>query len=245
MRIREQEDFIPYDYIIIDEAQDVLDKGAIQLLNSLTSVTFDGLATGRYLVFFDKEQGYNNKNRPIDEIADSVALNGARFILDENKRVPTNKIIISFANKILEGVSAKSLFKEIELSNSDCIKVLYFDGAKTLIRHINGIKKEIREHSHNWEEYVVLADSSTKYEQVSNAENLYDRIATVDGIKELSPLNICAKTNELPFTSMLAFKGLESKHVILVVNGRANIDTFELYIGMTRAIIDLQILILQ
>ena len=40
--IREQTDFVPYDYIIIDEAQDVLDKGAVQLLNSLTAVTHDG-----------------------------------------------------------------------------------------------------------------------------------------------------------------------------------------------------------
>lgn len=243
--IRKQDEFIPYDYIIIDEAQDVLDKGAIPLLNSLTSITQDGLSTGRYLTFYDTEQGYNHANRQIEEIADSLAQNGARFILDGNKRVPTNKEIVSFANLLLQGLSADGLFDKITVENYVSVKIFRFEGAKTLIKHINAIKKEIRETSKNWNDYVVLADSSSKREKVSETENFYDRIATVDGIKELTPKNVCTQTDELPFTTMLAYKGLESKHVILVVNGRVDIDPFELYIGMTRAIIDLQILILQ
>ena len=243
--IREQTDFVPYDYIIIDEAQDVLDKGAVQLLNSLTAVTHDGISSGRYLVFFDTEQGYNHQNRQIDEIADAVAQNGARFVLDVNKRVPTNKEIVSFAKSLLEGESAIELFDRINAENYDSVKTLYFNGAKSLIKHLNAVKAEIREGSRNWNDYVVLADSSTKHELVSDSEVFYDRIATIDGIKELNVRNICSDTGELPFTSILSYKGLESKHVILVINGRQEVDQLELYIGMTRAIIDLQILILQ
>lgn len=243
--IRNQENFIPYDYIIIDEAQDVLNKGAIQLLNSLTSVTQNGLSTGRYMIFYDKEQGYDHFNRQIDEIADSLAQNCGRFILDANKRVPTNKEIVSFANMLLLDQSAEELFDKIIADNYESVKIFHFNGAKLLIKQINSIKKGIRENSHNWNDYVVLADSSSKREKVSESETFYDRIATIDGIKELTPQNICIHTDDLPFTSILTYKGLESKHVILVVNGHTNIDTFELYIGMTRAIIDLQILILQ
>lgn len=243
--IREQTDFVPYDYIIIDEAQDVLDKGAVQLLNSLTAVTHDGISSGRYLVFFDTEQGYNHQNRQIDEIADAVAQNGARFVLDVNKRVQTNKEIVSFAKSLLEGESAIELFDRINAENYDSVKTLYFNGAKSLIKHLNAVKAEIREGSRNWNDYVVLADSSTKHELVSESEMFYDRIATIDGIKELNVRNICSDTGELPFTSILSYKGLESKHVILVINGRQEVNQLELYIGMTRAIIDLQILILQ
>lgn len=243
--IREHTDFVPYDYIIIDEAQDVLDKGAVQLLNSLTAVTHDGISSGRYLVFFDTEQGYNHQNRQIDEIADAVAQNGARFVLDVNKRVPTNKEIVSFAKSLLEGESAIELFDRINAENYDSVKTLYFNGAKSLIKHLNAVKAEIREGSRNWNDYVVLADSSTKHELVSESEMFYDRIATIDGIKELNVSNICSDTGELPFTSILSYKGLESKHVILVINGRQEVNQLELYIGMTRAIIDLQILILQ
>jgi len=243
--VRKQNDFVPYDYIVIDEAQDVLDKGAISLLDALTSVTRDGVSTGRYLVFFDTEQGYNYKSRQIDEIADALAHNGARFILDTNKRVPTNKEIVSFAKKLLNEISAKDLFETIIKENYASTQVFYFDGAKQLIKHINQIKKEIREGAKNWNEYVILADSNIKKEQTTGNEKLYDRIATIEGVKELSPKNICQDTSEIPFTSMLAYKGLECKHVILVINGRTEINTLELYVGMTRAIMDLQLLVLK
>lgn len=245
MAIREQADFVPYDYIIIDEAQDVLDKGVIPLLNGLTSVINDGVTTGRYLIFFDTEQGFNNESRQIDEIADALALNGARFVLDTNKRVPTNKEIVSFAQMLLNGVLAEELFQSIIKENYASTQVFYFESAKQLIKHINQIKKGIREGLHNWNEYVILADSSTKKEQTTGNEKLYDRIATVEGIKELTNKNICQDTSEIPFTSMLAYKGLECKHVILVINGRNDINIQELYIGMTRAIMDLQLLVLQ
>ena len=243
--VRELKDFVPYDYIVIDEAQDVLDKGAIPLLDALASITKDGVSTGRYLVFFDTEQCYNSESRQIDEIADALALNGARFVLDTNKRVPTNKEIVSFAQMLLNGVSVKDLYQCIIKENYTSTQVFFFDGAKQLIKHINQIKKEIREGAKNWNDYVILADSTTKKEQSSGNEKLYDRIATIEGIKELSPKNICLDTSEIPFTSMLAFKGLECKHVILVINGRTDINTLELYIGMTRAIIDIQLLVLQ
>lgn len=243
--VRERSDFVPYDYIIIDEAQDVLDKGAITLLDALTSVTKDGVSTGRYLVFFDTEQGYNYESRQIDELADALALNGARFILDTNKRVPTNKEIVSFAKLLLNGISAKDLFETINKENYASTQVHFFVGAKQLIKHINQIKKEIREGAKNWNDYVILADSSTKKEQTTGSEKLYDRIATIEGIKDLSPQNICYDTSEIPFTSMLSYKGLECNHVILVINGRTEISTLELYVGMTRAIMDLQLLVLQ
>lgn len=242
--IRGTEDFTPFDYIVLDEAQDVLDKGAIPLLNAFTSITNNGISTGRYLVFYDTDQGYNSEYRRIEEIANVVALNGARFELDVNKRVPNNKEIVSFARLLLEGMSAFDLFGKIQEENYDSTKVFFFEGAKQLIKHINAIKNNIRENSQEWNDYVLLADSSTKKEMSSGNEKLYDRIATIEGIKELSVKNICHNTSELPFTSILSYKGLESKHVILIINGRNQINSFELYIGMTRAIIDLQILVL-
>ncbi len=243
--IRNQIDFIPFDYVIIDEAQDILDKGALVLLNTLSSITRYGLSSGRYLLFYDTEQGYNNENRQVDEIVNLIALNGARFELDTNKRVPNNKEIISFANLLTDGVPVTEVINRIQAEKYDSTSAHYFDGAKQLIKHINSIKKEIRENSDNWNDYVILADSTTKKEQSSGNEKLYDRIATIEGIKELTPQNICIDTAEIPFTSILSFKGLECKHVILILNGRVEIDSFELYIGMTRAIIDLQLLILK
>ena len=165
--------------------------------------------------------------------------------MDSNKRVPTNKEIVSFAQMLLTDSSLDDFFDRIQTENYNSVRLFHFDGAKTLIKHINSIKRDIRENSQNWDDYVILADSSSKKELVSESENLYDRIATIDGVKELTPKNVCTETNDLAFTSILTYKGLECRHVTLVINGRRPIDKFELYIGMTRAIIDVQILILQ
>lgn len=240
---RSLDDFMPYDYIIVDEAQDVLDKGAVQLLNSLSS-SRSGLSYGHYLVFYDTEQGYDYENRQISDIADSVALNGARFVLDVNRRVPTNTEIVSYAAELRKGASAKNLLDMIGERQSDAVRIFYCDGRKSLISQINSVKQEIRENSGNWNDYVVLMDSKIKCERVNDVESLYDRIVTIDGMKELSVENLCVESGELQCTSILSFKGLECRHVILVIDGLKNIDEYELYVGMTRAIVDLRLLIL-
>ena len=50
----------PFSHIIIDEAQDVIDKGVDIVLNELLSSQHNGLKQGRYLVFYDLEQGSNS-----------------------------------------------------------------------------------------------------------------------------------------------------------------------------------------
>ena len=72
-KLRESEAFVPYDYIVIDEAQDIFDKGAAEVLNLLTSINENGLGTGRYLVFFDTEQGYRKEIRELDEYAEDIS----------------------------------------------------------------------------------------------------------------------------------------------------------------------------
>ena len=244
-QLRSLPDFLPYDYIIVDEAQDTLDKGVSYLINGLSSVTADGIKTGRYLVFYDIEQGYHYTSELSEQMVDELYPSGAHFLLDVNRRVPTNKEIVSFANSLLGDKSVSDVIADIEESNYDSVKVFHFDGAKSLVKHINSIKKDIKTSGTPWDDFVVLADSSTKHQQSGGDESLYDRIATIDGIKDLTPQNICSDIGELPFTSILTYKGLECKHVVLVVNNRSDVDKLELYVGMTRAIVDLQILILE
>ena len=181
----------------------------------------------------------------------SSALNTLESYLPEDCGTPsimeigTNLMASIYLAVSMDGMSAEDLFKRIQTENYDSTRVFYFNGAKQLIKHINTIKQTIRENSLDWNEFVILADSSTKKEQSSGDEKLYDRIATMEGIKELNANNICFNTSEIPYTSILSYKGLECKHVVLVINSRVNINTFELYVGMTRAIIDLQLLVLQ
>lgn len=240
---RKRDEFLPFDYIIIDEAQDILDKGVLEILNNLTSITDNGLTNGRFIMFYDTEQAYNKQNKNIAELADRVSQHSAHFILDENKRVPNHKEIINIANLLLKDTNIEDFFLKIESSEYKSIKVNYFNGVRELIKHINAIKSNIEDNKLNWDDYVLLGHSSIKKTEIG--ESLYNRISGIYNITELTEENIYLNSSSLSFTSILSYKGLESKHVILILNKREFIDSFELYIGMTRAIIDLEILVLE
>lgn len=241
---RDSDSFTPYNYIILDEAQDVLDKGASCLLQHL-SFFENGLESGSYMVYYDIEQGYNNKSRQIEGWADKISKYSARFILDENKRVPTNKKILDCAKQILDlNIENDTLSQITEIlerySDSNSINVEKCRGAKNIIRKLSDLQGK---HENNINDCVVLAHSSTQKSDIG--ESLFDRIATSIGITELTESNVNVNLKGMPFTSILRYKGLESNHVIIVLNSRTYIDSYELYIGMTRAIIDLTILIME
>lgn len=231
--------FQPYNYIIIDEAQDIMDKGAICLLQNC-SFFDNGLESGSYMVFYDTEQGYNNKSRQIEGFAGQISKYSAHFILDENKRVPTNKRILECARLVVKNNEAQLGIEDIFLKYTDTLNVEKYRGAKSILKKLDSLHEQ---YQYNIKDCVILAHSSTQKSEIG--ESLYDRIATSIGITELNESNINSNLNGIPLTSILRFKGLESKHVILVLNSRTYIDSYELYIGMTRAIIDLKILIME
>lgn len=237
---RESDVFQPFNYIIIDEAQDVLDKGAVNILQNL-SFFENGLESGRYMVFYDTEQGYNNKNRKIDQFANLISKHSAHFILDETRRVPTNSKIHEYAQSLIK--SEETTVQDIKLildKSSDTIKIETFRGAKNVLKKINYFQEK---YDKNIKDCVILAHSSTQ--KTDFGQSLYNRIATNGGVTELTESNVYSTLTGIPFTSILRFKGLESKHVILVLNSRTYIDRYELYIGITRAIMDIQIIILE
>lgn len=242
-KYRQMPSFTPYDYIIIDEGQDILDKGAIDILEKLSSITRNGLQNGRYMLFYDTEQGYNSEARDLDELSNCVSIHGAHFKLDESKRVPTNSEILAFANKFMGTPSIDDVIKTIEQSSSNSISVTRFNSIKQLIRRIKEIKNQIINQGRKWDDYVILAESSTS-NQCIGEQNLYDRIADVEGIRELTIENIGTSFQEIGFTKILSYKGLECKHIILVLNNRRRSMPFELYVGFTRAIVDVEVLIL-
>ena len=105
-----------------------------------------------------------------------------------------------------------------------------------MVKHIKNLLSDLKGGGKNWREYIILTDSHNK--------QLYERLSDIELIKELKPDNVKYEEDRLCLTTILSYKGLETKHVVLVVNNREEIDKFELYVGMTRAMFDLEILLL-
>ena len=245
--LRSQIDFKPYDYIIIDEAQDTFDKNIACVLNNMTSSLNNGLEHGRYLVFYDTEQGYKKDLRDLESYAESLNRYGCHFLLNENKRVPTNREIVEYANILLANgdFNINTYLNDISQLNTDAIAIHRFKGAKEVLRFIRDKIVKIKEESLDWNDYTLLCNSQMKKLPYSGDETIYDRIFDMENTKELTTENIGRPEKRLQFTSILSYKGLENKHIILLMSNRTEIDRFELYVGMTRAIYDLEILILE
>ena len=67
----------------------------------------------------------------------------------------------------------------------------------------------------------------------------------IEGINRITKENINTLGEKtFAWTSILRYKGLECNNVILVIKNEEDLNYFELYIGMTRAVVSVEILIL-
>ena len=247
---------VNYDYIIVDEAQDVADKGVDILLEELLGTCQDGLRQGRYLVFYDLEQGYNNLTRSLNEVITKIAEYSACYVLDENKRVPTNKLIVDYANKVLTIEHNNDSYETyLETLIKDHIPGLTISTHKS----VRDVKKAIKEHALLLAKYcgemsstTLLVHSDLKYKEDEDDDSVFDIIAEMNSLLiPLSEKTIERKSKEsLAFTTILKYKGLEDNNIILVIpysKIKSSWDNFlfEIYVGMTRAIMNLDIIILK
>ncbi len=245
-----------YDYIIVDEAQDVVDKGVKILLNELLDKGHNGLKNGRYLVFYDLEQGYNNLSRNLEEIVSELTEHAACYVLDENKRVPTNKLMVKYANRVLDVEHSQNAFElYIRALEDDNIPGLTISTCHS----IREVKKAIKQHASDLAEYcgelsstTLLIHSDLKYKVNNEDDSVYDTIADMDSLLvTLSERTIERKSKtSLAFTTILKYKGLEDNNIILVlpyskIKSSWENFLFEIYIGMTRAIMNLYIIMLK
>jgi hypothetical protein len=246
-RIRSTQDFIPYDYIIVDESQDIFDKGVEYVLEGLTSARRD-LTSARFLLFYDNEQGYKPEERELEDFADRISRSSAHFILSENKRSQYNKDIVKYAENIYETDSLTSWLTMIENEQNPLMSVERFCNPINLLQRISCIQKEICE-EHSCDESILLLSSNLAKVTIPSMQAPLSSILAVADIRELNEKNICLKKDKLFWTTMLKYKGLECPRVFLAIRSSQeffdSVGKFELYVGMTRAIAEIRILVLE
>ena len=163
------------------------------------------------------------------------------------RRVQTNKDIINFARKIKDSENfdaALCVFNEIETSEGLPISITHFSDAMAMIQYIKQVSNDVSKRRAG-NDYVLLTHSNIKNVMVFGEMPLLNGIRQFAGPRPLTKENINDDFSEvLPTANILEFKGLESRHIILAVYCESFFNTFELYIGMSRTIQSLSILIL-
>lgn len=207
------------------------------------------------MVFYDLEQGYNSLSRNLNEVISRLSKYAASFILDENKRVPTNKLIVEYANKVLAVEHEQLAFEAyLKALNENDIPGLTI----SIRKNVREVKKTIKSHSELLYQYcgdmsstALLIHSDFRHKEHEEDDSIYDTISDMDSILvPLSENTIERKSKEsLAYTTILKYKGLEDNNIILVIpyeKIKSSWDNFlfEIYVGMTRAIMNLDIIIL-
>jgi hypothetical protein len=64
---------------------------------------------------------------------------------------------------------------------------------------------------------------------------------TIKDVEELNESNISDTANKLRYTSILKYKGLEKKNVYLIITEPSELNKYEIFVGITRAIYNLEI----
>ncbi len=221
-----------YDYIIIDEGQDIINRGVEILLDKLTG-NGSGLTNGNILFLCDSEQAYSLSDEVISDDIDLLSMYFSHFQMNNSNRSVNNPDIRRFAKNILDDIYLINSQMIIDLYPNMVMKFTSFKKAKNQM--VKDFLNPIRDpnNSLRGKDCVLLIESSLLVE--ANLEELY-----MNECEELTENNVTDKSNILRYTSPLKFKGLEKENVALIVRQPSAITQQEIYVGVTRAMSNLK-----
>lgn len=245
LNLETEEKLKPYDFIVIDEAQDILDRGLDLFINKFSGFNGQGLSNGNSLVLYDIDQSYTASGRSVAEIADLLTEYYSHFKINEFKRSAQNPDIRRLSTEILEHPEILDIDDfEMRFSN---IPIRLHKTLQEVKSHIvKNILTPIREtdSSLKGQDCVILIESTFLRGEYKGKEDLRELLIIKD-VEELSEANVGDTANKLRYTSILKFKGLEKKNVFLVVSKPSEINKYEIFVGITRAILNVEINIVE
>lgn len=241
LKLENDEKLKPYDFIIIDEAQDILDRGLDLFITKFSGFNGQGLVNGNSLVLYDIDQSYTASGRSVAEIADLMTEYYCHFKINEVKRSAQNPDIRSLSSEILENPNILDA-DDFELKFSN-IPVKRHKTLHDLKSHIvKNILTPIREtdSSLKGQDCVILVESTFLRGEYKEKEDLRELLIIKD-VEELSERNVGDTANKLRYSSILKFKGLEKNNVFLVISKPSEVNKYEIFVGITRAILNVEI----
>ncbi len=241
VRLEREKRLNQYDFIVIDEAQDLFDKGLDLFINSFSGYNGRGLTNGNSLLFYDIDQSYSNSGRNVSELADLLSEYYSHFKLNEVKRSAQNPDIRKLSSEVLDNpnIIVDERFNQLYPNTT----VLHHSDLQSVKRHIvKNVLTPIREtdSSLKGNDCVILIESTFLKGNYKGKEDLKELLIIRD-VEELSESNIGDTANKLRYTSILKFKGLERKNVYMIISEPSESNKYDIFVGITRAILNLEI----
>lgn len=213
------------DYIIIDEAQEFFDKNLFDFIQELEIK----LKKPKFLILFDPEQTIMQDYKEIDWYSEYFIQDSfVHYFFDTIWRCAQKPEIGNIANLLKYG-NYKKLEKDFFKHLQEVEKVV--DKIKVLkdIIDINLTEKRKR---------IILIES-TIFEQVK--EIAIDYFAKE--LEELVDTNINIINQKIHYTTPIKYRGLEAECVTLITSGLNEKNKIQNYIGATRAIYYLKLIV--
>lgn len=232
-----------YDYIVIGEAQDIFDRGCDLIVNKLCGYSRSGLENGNSLILYDIDQSYVASGRNVTEISDVISEYFSHYKLSDIKRSAQCSDIKQLALTVFSDPKIVNDFPEKVVCNN--ITISRHANLEEVKKHIvSNFLSQIRSDRSSLRggQCVLLVESTFMREKYKGEPGMHYYL-TIKDVEELNEDNVADKGNKLRYTSILKFKGLEKENVFLVVTEPSEKNKYELFVGVTRAINNLEILI--
>jgi DNA helicase IV len=235
----------PFDFVVIDEAQDFFDRGLDLFISKFSGYNGQGLSNGRSLILYDINQSYSNNGRNVSDIADLMSEYYSHFKISDIKRCAQHPDIRKLAIAVLNDPFI-IIDSEFEMTYPE-INVITHKSLNEVKKHIvKNVLTPIRESdsSLRGEDCIVLIESTFLKDSYKGEPDMRYELVVKD-IEELDEDNVSDNANKLRYTSILKFKGLEKKNVFLIVSEPSELNKYELFVGITRAMLNLEINIIR
>lgn len=216
-----------YDYIIVDEGQDIINRGVESLLDKLTA-NGKGLQNGTILFLCDNEQAYSLTDENINDDIDLLSIYFTHYQMNHAHRSVNSPNIRLLASKIIEDPyqldtqSSKDAFPNMIYPCSS-----FKEAKKKMVKDFLILIRE-KNSSLKGKDCILLIESS-----LLTHENLEELI--MNDCEVLTEDNVTDTSNILRYSTPLKFKGLERENVALIVKQPSAYNQHEIYVGITRA----------
>jgi hypothetical protein len=213
------------DFLIFDEAQEYFEKGLYDFIENINAK----LEKPKLLVLYDPDQAIVSNTNELEWYTDFfIEMGYSHYYFDENYRCIQNKSIAEVSNFILFNEYGK-----IKSKYGNMLSVV-----EDLKSKLEKIKEIITETRFTGTEKIILVQNQLIGE-FSAIINDYFK----SDIEELTEANINIPSNKIRYTSPIKYRGLENDSIYLITNEIKDSTKIQNYVGATRAMAALNIIL--